>query len=212
MKKPAVPRLHVITDEVLQSQYTHPELTRIVVEAGADGVQFREKRPKDLATLVATVADMRTICSEKSATLIVNDFVDVAISAGINAIHLGRTDEPIADARRRVGKEVLIGGTANSLAEAKRVSMEDVDYLGVGPVFGTSSKTSPAPRLGLSGLEEICHSVDVPVIAIGNIQSENVKECLRVGAYGVAVISAIVCSNDVASATKRFMDEIHKIS
>ena len=100
----------------------------------------------------------------------------------------------------------MIGGTANSLDEALLVSELDVDYLGVGPVFGTSSKASPAPSLGISYLREICQRVSKPVIAIGNIQLRNVVEVIEAGAYGIAVLSAICCADDVMQVTSDFCE------
>lgn len=200
--RPAIPRLHVITDETLQTRYSHVELARLCVAAGADGIQYREKREKSQNEHLQSVRQMRQICDKANAQLIVNDFVDVAIQADATAIHLGRTDKSIPAARAILPEDVMIGGTANSLDEAIQVSKLDVDYLGVGPVFGTSSKDSPAAPLGIAVLREICHQVDKPVIAIGNIQLGNVAEVIKAGAHGVAVLSAICCAEDVSQATR----------
>ena len=107
-------------------------------------------------------------------------------------------------ARGIVGKDVIIGGTANSLREAESVWGTPVDYLGVGPVFGTKSKASPAPILGLEQLRVICKRSPKPVIAIGNIRLENVRDVISAGAAGVAVLSAIVCDKDPKSAAVEF--------
>ena len=202
--RPTIPRLHVITDETLQSRYSHVELARLCVDAGADGIQYREKRGKSQYEHLRSVRKMRQICDEAHAQLIVNDFVDVAIQADATAIHLGRTDESIPAARDILPEDVMIGGTANSLDEAVQVSKLDVDYLGVGPVFGTSSKDSPAPALGITVLREICYQVDKPVIAIGNIRLGNVAKVIEAGAHGVAVLSAICCAEDIPQATRDF--------
>ncbi|MCY4095229.1 MAG: thiamine phosphate synthase [Gammaproteobacteria bacterium] len=204
--RPSIPRLHVITDETLQSQYSHVELARICVDAGADGIQYREKREKSYIEHVQSVTVMLQICDEANAQLIVNDFVNVAKQANVSAVHLGRTDVSIPTARAMLPDDTMIGGTANSLDEALLVSELDVDYLGVGPVFGTSSKSSPAPTLGISTLREICDRVNKPVIAIGNIQLHSVGAVLDSGAHGVAVLSAICCAQDVAKATSDFCD------
>ena len=117
---------------------------------------------------------------------------------------LGRDDLDVATARRMLGAEGLIGGTANSLAEALRVAATDVDYLGVGPVFGTRSKMNPAPPLGLDGFRAIAASVSKPVIAIGSITADRVGSLLEAGAHGVAVLSAIVCRPDPEASTREF--------
>lgn len=149
---------------------------------------------------------MREVCDSAGATLIVNDFVEVAVKANANAVHLGRSDESIQSARDRLPKDTMIGGTANSLGEALQVAELDVDYLGVGPVFGTTSKASPAPPLGISALREICQRIEKPVVAIGNIQLQNVSSVIAAGAHGVAVLSAICCAENVAQAASVFCE------
>ena len=206
--KPKIPRLQVITDEVLQTKYSHVELAEICLSAGADGIQYREKRTLDLSTRVKTAQAIKTLCDEYDATFIVNDFVDVVAEIGANALHLGRNDESIDSARQRLDEEVLIGGTANSINEAIYAANEDVDYLGVGPVFGTSSKAAPAPQLGLANLQQICDEAGRPVVAIGNIKHDNVVDVLAAGVVGIAVLSAVVCASDIGDATKRFMDQL----
>ena len=202
----SIPRLHVITDETLQNRYTHVELARLCVDAGADGIQYREKRAKPPSEHVQSVIGIREICESRGATVIVNDFVEVAIQANAIAVHLGRTDESVQSARVRLPEDTMIGGTANSLDEALKVAKLDVDYLGVGPVFGTTSKTSPAPPLGIAALREICQRIEKPVIAIGNIQLQNVASVQAAGAHGVAVLSAICCAKDVSQATREFCE------
>jgi thiamine-phosphate pyrophosphorylase len=117
-------------------------------------------------------------------------------------VHLGRDDLDVPIARQLLGPDVLIGGTANSLEEARRVAATDVDYLGVGPVFGTGSKANPAPPLGLDGLRAIAHAVDRPVIAIGGITPDRLAAVLDAGAHGVAILSAVVCQADPAAAAR----------
>ena len=205
MKK-RVPHLHVITDEVLQSRHTHLQLAKICAGAGADGIQYREKRTKQFAERIAVAVSMNLVCNDAGALLIVNDFVDVASRSDAPAIHLGQNDEAIDVARAKLPAETLLGGTANSLNEARLMASKDVDYIGVGPVFGTSSKASPAPPLGLPALKEICDAVDKPVVAIGNVQLQNVADVMAMGVHGVAVLSAITCARDIAEATRNFCE------
>jgi thiamine-phosphate pyrophosphorylase len=201
-------RLHVITDATLQDRFSHVELARLVAGGGADTVQFREKRPWPTRTLVETAVAMRRALEGVGVKLVVDDRVDVALAAGVPAVHLGRDDLDVATARRVLGPDALIGGTANSLAEALGVAATDVDYLGVGPIFGTRSKASPAPPLGLDTLRAIVQAVSKPVIAIGRVTADRVGDVLEAGAYGVAVISAIVCQPDPAAAARAFREAI----
>lgn len=195
-------RLHVITDATLQTRLSHAELARLAVRGGADTIQFREKRPWTTRALVDAAAAVRRALEGTGATLIVDDRVDVAAAIGVPAVHLGRDDLDVATARRVLGPGALIGGTANGLDEAVRVAATDVDYLGVGPVFGTRSKASPAPPLGLEGLRAVVRAVRIPVIAIGSITAERVADVLDTGAHGLAVISTVVCREDPESAAR----------
>lgn len=198
--KPPLGRLHVITDAVLQSRFSHVDLARLAAAGGADTIQLREKRQVTTQALVETAGAMRRALEGTGVQLVVDDRVDVALAAGVPAVHLGRDDLDVATARAILGAGALIGGTANSLAEALRVAATDIDYLGVGPVFGTRSKANPAPPLGLDGLRSIVDAVRKPVIAIGSITVDRARSVLDVGAHGVAVLSAVVCASDPAEA------------
>jgi thiamine-phosphate pyrophosphorylase len=206
--KPPIGRLHVITDAALQDRFSHVELARLAAAGGADAVQFREKRAWPTRALVETAEAMRRALEGAAVCLVVDDRVDVAVAAGARAVHLGRDDLAVATARRLLGADALIGGTANSLAEAFRVAATGVDYLGVGPVFGTRSKANPAASLGLDGLRTIVEAVPKPVIAIGSVTADRVRALLDAGAHGVAVISAVVCQADPAAAAREFRGAI----
>ncbi|HXV76534.1 MAG TPA: thiamine phosphate synthase [Candidatus Polarisedimenticolaceae bacterium] len=197
-------RLHVITDETVQTRWSHVELARAAALGGADRVQYREKRPRTTRELVETARRIRRALDGTAARLVLNDRIDVAVAAGAGAVHLGRDDLDPAIARRLVGDSMRIGATANDLEQALRAARLPVDYLGVGPVFGTRSKTAPAPALGLVRLAEIVRAVPLPVIAIGNITVDHVAAVLATGVHGIAVLSAIACAHDPREATSGF--------
>jgi len=194
-----VPRLHVITDETIQNRYSHSELALLACRGGADAVQYREKRTQSTRAMLATARGMIDVCTPE-CTLVVDDRADVALGAGARAIHLGAQDLDIATARMILGADALIGGTANSLNEARNVWQTDVDYLGVGPIYGTQSKANPAPDMGLDQLSQICAQCPKPVIAIGSITQSRINEVIGAGAHGVAILSAIVADSDPALA------------
>ncbi|MCY4144273.1 MAG: thiamine phosphate synthase [Gammaproteobacteria bacterium] len=205
------PLLHVITDETVQTRFTHSELTRHISTNGADYVQYREKRAVPTVELCRVADEIHDLCGVSGhSKLVVNDRVDVAYAVGAAAIHLGRLDLPVFYAREILGSAARIGATANSLKEAEEVWHESIDYLGVGPVYGTSSKSNPAAELGLENLSRICATSPDPVIAIGNIQLHNVAEVIEAGAAGVAILSAIVCSDDPGQRTAEFVRELEK--
>ena len=203
-------RLHVITDETVQDRFTHVELGALAAEGGADVVQLREKRVKGLNAQVRVACALRERLQGRGARLVVNDRVDVALASGAGGVHLGPRDEDPAQARRILGAQALIGVTANDRAMAVRWAEAPADYLGVGPVFGTSSKRNPAPALGLAELRAIVALARQPVIAIGNITPERVAEVLATGAWGVAVLSDVACAADPAQRTATFADAIRR--
>ena len=208
MTSAALGRLHVITDEVLQTRYSHAEIAGMVTRAGADTVQYREKRPRLTRELVADASAVVAACAANGAACIVDDRADVTAAVGAQGLHLGRDDLAPAVARQLLGSDVLIGGTANSLAEAREVWERPIDYLGVGPVYGTQSKANPAPVMGIEQLRAIVAECPVPVIAIGSITAVRVAEVLGTGVHGVAVISAITCAEDPEAATREFVEAI----
>ena len=201
---PEIGRLHVLTDEVLQSRYSHEELARLATAGGADTIQLREKRQKSTADMMRVANAMAIDCASAGALFVVDDFADVAAATNAPAVHLGRNDLSTAVARRILGDEAIIGGTANSLEEAMRVAAGPVDYLGVGPIFGTQSKANPAPDMGLDTLRLIVDACSIPIIAIGNINPDQVADVLATGAHGIAVLSGIVCQPDPTEAARRY--------
>jgi thiamine-phosphate pyrophosphorylase len=201
-------RLHVITDETRQHRFSHVELAHGAAAGRADVVQYREKRQRTTREFIEMAHAMAAALDGTAARLLVDDRADVALAVGAIGVHLGRHDVDVATARRILGPGRLIGGTANSVEEALRVAATDVDYLGVGPVFGTTSKATPAPMLGLEGLAAIVAAVKVPVIAIGSMTVDRVADVLATGAHGLAVLSAIVCHPQPELATARFRQTI----
>lgn len=198
-----VGRLHVITDYSLQRRWSHVAIARHAAAAGADVVQYRDKAPVSTLQLVRTARELRRAI-HAAVQLIVDDRADVALAAGADGVHVGRHDLPPAVTREIVGAHRLVGGTANSLEEARRRFGEPLDYLGVGPVFGTTSKKNPAPRLGLETLARIAAESPLPVIAIGGIGPEQVSAVMGCGVHGIAVLSGVVCKDDPVRAVERY--------
>ena len=197
-----IPRLHVITDETLQARFSHGEIARQALAGGADCVQFREKRPMTTVDLIGAARPVVNACRAAGALAVIDDRADVALALDADAVHLGRHDLEPAAARRLLGARAIIGGTANSYDEAARVWQTDVDYLGVGPVYGTRSKADPAPDMGLDTLARIAADSPKPVIAIGGIGPQHIDDILRAGAYGVAVLSCIAAAGDPREAAR----------
>ncbi|MDD1725113.1 MAG: thiamine phosphate synthase, partial [Methanospirillum sp.] len=137
---------------------------------------------------------------------IVNDRLDIALASGADGVHLGQDDLPLKEARKIVPRSFIIGVSVGTVGEAERAEKEGADYLGVGPVYQTGTKTDAGPVVGLSLLRLIRSRTSLPLVAIGGITYERVPEVIASGADGVAVISAVVCSQDITSASRRFAE------
>jgi len=134
----------------------------------------------------------------------VNDRVDVAHAIGAAGVHLGQEDFPVADARSLLGPDAIIGATASKISQVVDAYDQGATYVGLGPVFKTSSKRNPSSIVGLELLSEACDAVPIPVIAIGGITHDRVRPALEAGAHGVAVLSAVATSKNPERAAARF--------
>ena len=202
-------RLHVLTDTALQSRFSHVTLTELAVSGGADTIQFRQKSGAT-KELIETATLMRHVCAEKGATFIVNDRIDVAIASEADGVHLGQNDFPIPLARKLLGKDCIIGGSAATIEEMETCILEGADYVGFGPVYPTGSKDDAGPVSGIDILKRIVESTPVPVIAIGGIDQNNTSHVMGVGAHGIAVISAVCCRDDPQEATRELRGAVHE--
>ncbi len=199
MKK--IGRLHVLTDTVLQSRFSHIELARMAIKGGADTIQFRQKAG-DTREMIEIVRQLKQLCLDSGVTLVVNDRVDVAIAAEADGVHLGQNDFPIAMARKLLGESRVIGGSAATLEEAQKCLAEGVDYIGFGPVYPTASKADASPVTGIKLLKQTVEAIPFPIIAIGGLSANNTPEVIRAGAQGIAVISAVCCQENPEQATR----------
>lgn len=208
--KPRIGRLHVLTNEELQQRWTHLDLARMAAAGGAQVVQYRDKRSLPAAQRVAVARELREALPRR-VQLIVDDHAAVARDAGADGAHLGWDDLPHREARQILGEKGLLGGTANSLEAARRCFELPLDYIGVGPVFGTGSKAKAAPALGLELVARIVRESPLPVIAIGDIRPEDVEMVLRTGAWGIAVLSGVVLAASPQEATARYAEALERV-
>lgn len=199
--------LYLVTDRTLSLGRTTVEIVRAAVHGGVTCIQLREKECST-RTFIEEGRLIRRLLDELEADipLIINDRIDVALAVGAEGVHLGQTDMPLADARRIAGSSLIIGISAESVADAIRAEAEGADYIGISPVFATTTKTDIAKPLGLGGIHAIREAVSLPLVGIGGIKAENAADIIRAGADGVAVVSAIVsapCPASAASALKK---------
>ena len=191
----------MLTDAILQTRYSHLELAGLAVAGGADTIQFRQKEGST-REMIRVAEEMQGLCRRAGVTFLVNDRVDVAIAAHADGVHLGQSDFPIRLARKLLGDEAVIGGSAGNLEEARKCLAEGADYVGFGPVYATTSKNDAGSASGLGLLGQIVREVPLPIIAIGGITADNIPLVMEAGAYGVAVISAVCCQSDPLDAAR----------
>lgn len=201
MKK--IGRFHVLTDTLLQSRFSHAELTAMALAGGADTIQFRSKSGST-RELIDAAKQMKALCLEAGVPLIINDRVDIAIAVEAAGVHLGQDDFPIDVARKLLGPDAIIGGSAGNIEEAQKCLADGADYIGSGPVYGTNSKPDAGSATGTENIRKIAGGVPLPVIAIGGIAFHDIDELLDAGAFGVAVISAVCLDDDPQAAARRF--------
>ena len=201
--------LHVLTDITLQSRFSHVELTRQAIAGGADTIQFRQKSGST-REMIDIARRMKRVCGEAGVSFIVNDRLDIALASEADGVHLGQDDFPLPLARKLLGPDRILGGSASDMEEARICLSEGADYVGFGPVFPTTSKDDAGPVSGIERLKEIVENIPVPIIAIGGISAKNAPAVMKAGAAGIAVISAVCCQEDPLEATRSLHDAVLK--
>jgi len=201
----SVGRLHVLTDAALGAA----AMTSVAaaIEAGVPVVQVRGKGVTD-RELYEFTREVLDRCAGTGTRCVVNDRVDVALAAGAHGTHLGADDLPVAAARRLAGPGHLLGGTARDPDTAAALVAAGADYLGVGPAFATATKSGLPDPIGPAGVGAVARAVPVPVIAIGGVTADRVPALLAEGAYGVAVVGAVVDAADPAAATRSLLEAL----
>lgn len=193
--------LYVITDEAIAGGLTHAEIARRAIAGGADVIQLRDKAC-GCRELYRIGRALRTITMKTGTLFIVNDRLDVALACGADGVHLGQDDIRVGVARQIAPPGFIIGVSVGTVDEAVIAEQEGADYLALSPVFSTASKNNAGTGRGLGVLQEIRRNVSVPVIAIGGINRDNVRDVIAAGADGVAVISVVVGSPDITAAVR----------
>ena len=192
--------LYAVTDRAWVGRQTLLEQIEDALRGGVTLVQLREK---DLPQpdFIREAAQATALCHRYGIPLIVNDSLEVALESGADGVHVGIEDQPVAEIRRRVGKDWIIGATAKTVEQARAAQAAGADYLGVGAVFPSPTKKN-AIRITTQQLREICSSVAIPCVAIGGISRENLPTLAGGGVAGFALVSAIFSQPDIAAACR----------
>ena len=200
-------RLTLVTD---RTQTRGRDLAALVVECVAAGLPAVQVREKDLsaAELAALCRRLREPTRERGTLLIVNDRADVALAVGADAVQRTHASLSVAEIRTVVDKRLRVAASVHSRQDALSAEAEGADWIVFGPVYDTASKRRYGAPQGLAKLEAVTRAVRIPVVAIGGITPERVREVRAAGAHGVAAISAILAADSPARATLRFLDAL----
>ena len=199
--------LYLITDRTLTQGRDLCAIVEQSLNGGARAIQLREKDlgGKELFELADKIS---VLCQRYNAQLFINDRIDVALAVDAAGVQLGKTSLPIDTARALLGEEKSIGYSAHSLEEAKIAERHGAGFVLFGPVHMTPSKATFGAPQGLAALKETVAKLDVPVYAIGGINSENLTETMRTGVRGVALISAVMSAENPTAATRTILTKL----
>lgn len=197
-------KLYAITDRQWLQGAKLSDHVRLALEGGATMIQIRDKDVLSHAGSAEKneALEIKRICHEYNAPLIINDNVQFAREIDADGVHLGQDDMDPAEARKLLGSDKIIGVTAKTVEQAKTAESKGADYLGSGAVFGSTTKLDAKP-MTKALLKEITASVDIPVVAIGGINADNAGSLVGTGIAGIAVVGGIFASDDIKQAAKK---------
>ncbi len=200
-----LPRVYALTDVGL-SGLSHAEQVELLSAGGATLIQLREKgmAAREFYEQAKAAVD---VAVQRRVQLIINDRVDVALAVGAHGVHLGQDDMPPEAARKLLGPNAVIGYSTHNIEQAIAATKLPIDYLAIGPIFATTTKSDTAPVLGPEGLRTVRQAIGAfPLVAIGGITSANARAVIQAGADSVAVISALVSnSTRISEATRSLL-------
>lgn len=192
--------LYAVTDRSWTENQTLYEQLEDALIGGVTCVQLREKNLSE-EDFIQEAIEIRELCRKYNVPLIINDNLNVAIKSNADGIHVGQEDVSAAEIRKLVGDNFIIGVTAKTVEQAKKAENDGADYIGVGAVFPSPTKTN-AIRITNEQLNEICSSVSIPAVAIGGISLDNITELSGCKMSGVAVVSAIFAADDIKTTVQ----------
>ena len=199
--------LYVLTDRLLSRGLSEQDVARHAISGGATAIQLRWK-DGPLREAVSVARDLKAICAEHDVLFVVNDRLDLAMTVGADGCHLGEDDIPLPEARKLVGDSMILGYSPADLTEVPMAVETGADYLGVGPVYGSSTKDDAGEAVGIERMREVRDLTDLPFVGIGGINAENAVPVIEAGADGVAVISSVVAQDDIAAAARGLREQV----
>ena len=190
-------------------QHTYLDSIRLALEGGIKWVQLRMKEASE-EEFLSVGTEVRRLCNQYGATFIIDDHVELVHKLKADGVHLGKNDMPIIEARRILGNNVIIGGTANTFEDIASHYQATANYIGCGPFRFTTTKKGLSPTLGLEGYRNIMQKVkeagiDIPVVAIGGITAEDIPGIMQTGISGIALSGAILRAENPIGEIKRIL-------
>lgn len=196
------------------ARFSYLDGIKLALEGGCRWVQLRMKDAPD-DEIISTAKEVKKLCVEFQATFIVDDHVSLVKIIGADGVHLGKNDMPVDTARRILGKECIIGATANTFEDVENAYNKGADYIGCGPFRFTTTKKNLSPVLGLEGYSEIVKQmkqsgINIPVVAIGGILKEDIPQIMQTGISGIALSGAVLNAQDPVSEMKTILKILKK--
>lgn len=196
--------LYLCTDRELMTTATVEESVRLAIKGGCTAVQLREKEGSALAFYELALR-VKKITRESGVPLIINDRVDIALASGADGVHVGQRDLPAKAVRRMIGADKILGVSVSNLEEAVQAQKDGADYIGVGAMYATATKTD-ARLVAMETLKKIRDAVNIPIVVIGGINKQTAPCFKGMGIDGLAVVSAVVAQPDIAAAARELVD------
>lgn len=205
VKNPIPLGIYGITAENFSKGKSNYQVVKEMIEAGVEIIQYREKF-KTHREKLQEAKELSKLCKENKVLFIVNDHVDIALMVDADGVHVGQEDMPVEDIRRILGPNKIIGLSTHSIEDAKKSLEKDIDYIGVGPIFPTTTKDREA--VGLEYLEYVQNNIVLPYIAIGGIKESNLSEIIERGATRVALVSEIVGAENIGEKIEKLKGQL----
>ena len=194
-------------------RYSHLDSVRIALEGGCRWIQLRMKEasPEDILPIAK---EAMNLCRKYDATFIIDDYVELAKQIEADGVHLGKNDMPITEARKTLGKDFIIGGTANTFEDIQMLYKAGADYIGCGPFRFTTTKKNLSPILGLEGYQQIIsqmkeNNISLPLIAIGGITKKDIPSLMQTGINGIALSGSILRAENPIEEMKEIIQTTH---
>ena len=201
--------LYAVTDRAWLNGATLESQVEQALKGGATFVQLREKE-LDEETFLEEAKKIKKLCGKYHVPFVINDNVDIALAVDADGVHVGQSDMEAGKVREKLGPDKIIGVSCKTVEQALLAKKHGADYLGVGAMYPTGTKKD-ATAVTPAALSEICHAVDIPVVAIGGINKDRLEPLKGTGVDGVAVVSAIFAADDIEKAAKELKEAVREI-